>query len=321
MENQMQAFDLAATFGLADMPPGNEIEGGDAPTIFTPQVDPDYKFRLELIRDMYGFWFSGEIAMRLIGHPGCGKTSIVEQWHARLNLPLLTVVAHPRMEIADLLGHYVPTSTGGLAFHYGPVARAAKEGCSVLIDEYYVLDPGVATGLNGILQGGMVVIPETGEAIRPKEGFRVFAATNPADVGSGYFGRNSQDAANNDRFITLKVDYPTPEEEIPVVKQVFLNSGEDESLAQMFAERMVDVAGRVRKQFVGESDEAGAIDVTLSTRALKRWANLMTIFSKVKSKDPVLYALERAVTNGTSKETAKAMHDIVEVVFGVGGAG
>ena len=317
----MKQYDLAATFGLTNLSSAMEIEGGDAPTPFTPTPDPDYKFRLELIRDMYGFWYSGEIAMRLIGHPGCGKTSIVEQWHAQLNLPLLTVVAHPRMEIADLLGHYVPTANGGLAFHYGPVARAAKEGWSVLIDEYYVLDPGVATGLNGILQGGMVLIPETGEVIRPKEGFRVFAATNPADVGSGYFGRNSQDAANNDRFITLNVDYPTPEEEIPIIKKVFVNGGEDESVAQMFAERMVDVAGRVRKQFVGESDDAGAIDVTLSTRALKRWANLMTIFSSVKEKDPVVYALERAVTNGTSKETAKAMHDIVEVVFGVGAGG
>ncbi len=310
-------FDLKATFSLPnEIPDGITVVGNDRPTEFTPEVDTDYKFRVDLIRDMMGFWVSGERAMLIIGHSGSGKTSMIEQWHARLNLSLLTVVAHPRMEIADLVGHFVPTATGGMEFHYGPVARAAKEGLSVLIDEYFVLDPGVATGLNALLQGGMLYIPETGEAIRPKEGFRVFAATNPADIGAGYFGRNTQDAANQDRFYTIRVGYPKAEEETPLVQKVLMQQGiEDEAVALMFAERMVDVANRVRNLYCGESDDAGAIDITLSTRSLKRWAALFMMFSQVEK--PEHYALQRAVTNRASRETAKAIHDVVDLVFGV----
>lgn len=307
-------FDLAQVFSVAGLPAGISVEGMDVPGEFTPAVDPDYVFRLDLMRDMVGFWFSGEVAMLVIGHSGCGKTSFIEQFHAKLNLPLMTTVAHPRMEIADLIGHYVPTADGGMAFHYGPVARAAKEGLSVLIDEYFVLDPGVATGLNALLQGGMLYIPETGEVIRPKAGFRVFAATNPADIGAGYFGRNTQDAANQDRFWTVKMAYPKPEEEIPLVKKVLENGVDDGDVAQMFAERMVDVANRVRKQYCGESDASNAIDVTLSTRSLKRWAALFCMFPKMER--PEHYSLDRAVTNRSSPETAKAIHDIVDLVFG-----
>lgn len=317
----MKSFKLNQVFSMPEISDDFEIEGRREPCQFTPEVDRDYVHRLDLIRDMFGFWVSGELAMLVIGHSGCGKTSFIEQWHACLNLPLLTVVAHPRTEIADLVGHYIPTESGGMAFHYGPIVRAAKEGWSVLIDEYFVLDPGVATGLNSFLQGGSLYIPETGEVIRPREGFRVFAATNPADIGAGYMARNTQDAANQDRFYTIKVGYPAPKEEIPLVSKVLLDMQiGDQGIADMYAEKMVDVANRVRKLYCGESDGANAIDATLSTRSLKRWAALFMLFAgndQATGMDrPQHYALQRAVTNRTSPETARAIHDIVDIVFG-----
>ena len=166
-----------------------------------------------------------------------------------------------------------------------------------------------------MLQGGVLYIPETGEVIRPAEGFRIFAATNPADIGAGFFGRNTQDAANQDRFWTVKVDYPTAAEEIPLVRKAHTTQGLDETIAQDCAERMVNVAGRVRKMYCGESDESDAIDITLSNRSLKRWAALFMLFTGVD--EPVHYALKRVVTNRAKPETAKAIHEVVELVFGV----
>ena len=318
-------YSVSERFGL-NLDAGHDmvVTGNDHPCQFTPPIDHGYKHRIDLIRDMFGFWVSGEIAMLQIGHSGCGKTSMIEQWHARLNLPLLTVVAHPRMEIADLIGHFIPTGDGGMAFHYGPVTRAALEGWSVLIDEYFVLDPGVATGLNAFLQGGMLYIPETGESIRAKEGFRIFAATNPADVGAGYFGRNNQDAANLDRFYVVQVPYPEAIDETPLIQQVLLDEGiGDDSVALLYAERMVSVANSVRKVYCGESDtsengnsslEAGSIDITMSTRTLKRWAKLFMLFNSMPEAE--IYSLNRALLNRASPESAQAIKNLVQVEFG-----
>lgn len=317
----MQQAEQVTTFDMGDLYPqhaalkGVSIEGLAQPGIYTPDIDPDYVHRLELLRDMYGFWVSEEVAMLIIGHSGCGKTSFVEQWHAKLNLPLMVVCAHPRMDISDLIGHYVPTENGGMKFHYGPVALAAIHGYSVLVDEYFVLDPGVATGLNTLLQGGMLIIPETGEVIRPKRGFRMFMATNPADVGAGYTGRNTQDAANLDRCYTIQVPYPTPQEEEPLVAKTLLAGGLEESNAKVYAERMVAVANSVRKLYCGTSNAKNALEITLSTRSLKRWASLFLLFSN--KEDGLLYALDRAVTNRASPTTAKAIQDFVKTEFGL----
>lgn len=313
---QVVSHNLNKVFKLNNPQVANyTVDGLDEPTAYTPVRNAEYVHRLDMVRDLFGFWISGERAMMIIGHSGCGKTTGVEQWHACLNLPLLVYVAHPRTEIADLIGCYVPDGQGGMAYAYGPLARAAKDGMSVLIDEYFVLDPGVATGINQLLQGGSIYIPETGEVIHPAEGFRVFAATNPADIGAGYHGRNQQDAANQDRFWTIRVDYPEPEVEIPLIKAVLLKGGMDDQAVDVYAEKMVDVAGRIRKLYVGESDAADAIEVTMSTRSLIRWAALFCLFGSMDK--PQHYALERAVTNRASRETAKAIHDTVDLVFGV----
>jgi cobaltochelatase CobS len=313
MQQAVKQFPIGATFGAPDIPPQAVITGMDQPNEFTPDRKPEYLFRKQYLRDMVGFFFSGDVALFMKGHKGCGKTTFVEQFHSALNLPLLTVNAHPRMEIADLIGHFIPNAAGGLEFHYGPVARAAKEGWSVLIDEYNLLDPGVSGGLNGLLQGGGVYIPETQEMLKPKEGFKVFAACNPADAALGYFGRNAQDAANEDRYWFIEMGYPTVEEETPLVERILL-AGLDAVNAKTFADKMVDVANRIRNQFMANSDAGDAMELTMSTRSLLRWAKMMLLFSKVDS--PLHYALERALTNRATKETKVAIHEVVHQVFG-----
>lgn len=307
--------DVGQTFGIA-MEGGYPIEGLDEPTDYTPTVDPDYVFRLEYMRLMLGFWFSGEIFLALVGHRGCGKTSFITQWHAKLNLPLLIVVAHQRMEIDDLIGRYLPTEDGSLCWHDGPVLTAAKEGLSVLIDEYYVLEPGVTTGLNGLLQGDMIVVPETGEVVRVAPGFRVFAATNPADPSAGYFGRNQQDAANLDRGWLLQMDYPTPEEELPLVVKELVDGGlPDAEIAKSIAEQMVDVANDIRGQFCGVSDKRSSLPITMSTRSLRRWAKVFCLFSKQKNR--AQFAMNIALTGRTDAQSAKAIMNMVDIKFGV----
>ena len=48
----------------------------------------------------------------------------------------------------------------------------------------------------------------------------------------------------------------------------------------------------------------------------KRWATLFMLFQSMGD-GALHFALKRVVTNRTSPETAKAIHDVVELVFGV----
>ena len=304
--NHQEVSTICAGFGLSSLA---------EPSQFTPVKKPHYNFRKELLQEMLGFFLMDKIAMKVMGYKSCGKTSVVEEFHAALNYPLISISCTPRTEAQDLIGKTIPTPEG-LKFSYGPLVLAAINGCSVMIDEYNVIDPGEATGLNQLIEGGTLFIPETGEVINPKPGFRVFATCNPADQAAGYFGRNEQDSANDDRFWTIWVNYPKPEEETPIITGVLSTVFEDQQ-AQVFSEKMVDVANRIRAAFMGESSDGNALETTMSTRGLMSWAKGMTVFHS--NPNVVHFALERAVTNNLprSSTSKEAIHQIVKDVFGI----
>ena len=303
--NKNQIQEIAQKFGLAVLAPG----------AFTPAINPSYNMSKELFREVLGFFMMGRVAIKLLGFKGCGKTTVVEQFHAALGYPLLTISCTPRTEAQDLIGKMLPTPEG-IRFVYGPVALAAKQGYSVMLDEYNVLDPGEATGLNQFLQGGALYIPETGEVITPQPGFRVFATCNPADRSLGLMGRNEQDSANDDRFWTVWVDYPKPEEEIPLV-EALLQAKFKADVAKAYAEKMVDVANKVRQNYMGESDKGNALEITMSTRGLLSWAQGMCVFATAEK--PLFFALERAVLGSLPRQSTSrvAINQFVKTVFGV----
>lgn len=280
---------------------------------WSPAIKPEYVFRKEHVIEMIGFIVMGDIAMKLIGPAGCGKTTLVEQFHAALNWPLLQPAVHAQMEASDLNGQLLPTDEG-FKYVYGHLINAARNGISVFLDEYNVLRAATTTSLNPLLEGGKIDIPETGETIVPKPGFRVFAAHNPNDRGLGYHGRNEMDVSNQERFWTVEVGYPMETEEQPIVKAV-LSEVFDDATADAYATKMVEVANRIRSQYMGNSQSADALEVTMSTRTLTRWARALGVFSNTSN--PVIFTLKRALTNSTSPESAEAIHAIVEDVFGL----
>lgn len=284
------------------------------PTPFTPAIDPRYEFRKELLVEMVAFWLTGKTSMKLMGYKGCGKTTLPEQFHAALNYPLLGISCTPRTEASDLIGKTIATPEG-LKYSDGPLVMGAKFGCSVMLDEYNVMDPGEATGANKLLEGGAIYIPETGEVVRKAPGFRIFASCNPADKSLGFFGRNEQDQANDDRFWTIWVDYPKPEDEAPIVQRILEQSFKTD-IAKAYAEKMVSVANKVRKAYMGESDGGGALETTLSTRGLTTWADGLIVCCDAEK--PVHFALARAVTNSLPRHssTKEAIHQIVTDEFG-----
>jgi cobaltochelatase CobS len=105
-----------------------------------------------------------------------------------------------------------------------------------------------------------------------------------------------------DRFWIVAVSYPDPELENEVLCRAALQ------LPELLRHKMIEVANEVRRLFMGESEETSAIEITMSTRVLVRWARLAIRFSGA----PLGYALDRALTFRAEQATREAIQQIVQ---------
>lgn len=299
---------------------GMKIQGFDRPWNYplmkTPPKLEDFVWDENLVLTMLIFWFSERRrAMKLIGHTGTGKTEGVLQWHAALNLPLQVIGVNPRTEAQQLMGMPM-TTANGLSFVDGPLVTAARYGHSVLVDEYNLMDPGEAGGLNAFLEGKPYTIPETGETIVPTPGFRIFATMNPKTAG--YRGRQKQDMANDARFMDCSVDYLAEDVETGLVRRLLakiyseLQNKPDEAALQERATLFVKAANDIRSQYMGVSDAGAALPCTMCTRTLLSWAETSAMAKSLlpDGKSAVHWALRAVLSTRQDPEVREALHVI-----------
>jgi hypothetical protein len=119
----------------------------------------------------------------LYGVPGTGKTAMVE---AAFPDELYTILGSGDTEVADLVGGYVQTPSGGFEWVDGVLTKAASEGKVLLIDEIGLIDPKVLSVVYGLMDGRRELVvtanPERG-TVKAQEGFYVVSATNPNVAG------------------------------------------------------------------------------------------------------------------------------------------
>jgi nitric oxide reductase NorQ protein len=119
----------------------------------------------------------------LYGPPGTGKTALLE---AAFGDELLTIIGTGDTEVADFVGGYIQTPSGGFEWVDGPLVQAIEEGKVLLIDEIGLIDPKVLSVVYGLMDGrGELRItqnPERG-VVKVQDGFYVVAATNPNAPG------------------------------------------------------------------------------------------------------------------------------------------
>lgn len=311
---KLQKYKIRDTFNLAEASPQAEIPGLEAGLPGVPAVDPQYVFEADRLRQFTMFWVGGFRSLMIEGDPSAGKTSFVEQIHARLNVPLYKVPCTPRTESYQLIGQLLPDENGKLRWRDGPVLRACREGTSCILDEYNVLDPGEATGLNMILEGYSWMIPETGEIITPARTTRFFVTQNAVDSKAQVAGRNVQDVANDDRFSYMQVDYLRADLEKELVKRHLMSGQIPEDLAKTIANICVDVANSVRTAF---RNDVAEIEKPLSTRVVLRWAKYTVMYQnllKSQNKSGLHYAINQAVRLPTAM--AKAVNEMITTVAG-----
>lgn len=119
----------------------------------------------------------------LYGSPGCGKTALVE---AAFGEDCYTLLGTGDVEVADLIGGYVQTPSGGFIWQDGDLIKAAEEGKVYFIDEIGLIDPKVLSVLYGLMDGRREITinanPERG-TVKAHPDFYVVAATNPNAPG------------------------------------------------------------------------------------------------------------------------------------------
>ncbi len=306
-----QAFSIAQVFGIP-APARMTVEGFADDTHPRIPVRRDYVFRKEPLRDVLAFLGNphGD-GLYVTGPTGSGKTSLIAQIAARLNWPVHAVTCHGRLELNDLIGQFTLIN-GSMQFVHGPLSQSVRDGHVLILNEIDLMDPSELAGLNDILEGQPLVIPQNGgEVIRPHPKFRLVATGNSAGAGdpSGlYQGVLRQNLAFLDRFRLIEIGYPEPELEDAVLAKTV------PAIPTAIREKMIRVANEVRKLFVGGDEGPGMLSVTMSTRGLLRWASLTVAFKGAPN--ALEYALDRALTLRAEPEQRLAIHRIAADVFG-----
>ncbi|MHB8408312.1 MAG: AAA family ATPase [Acidiferrobacterales bacterium] len=278
-----------------------------------PRKIKNYIFRKDVLRDVLAFLTAPHgSGLFLTGPTGAGKSSAMTQVAARLNWPVQETTGNGRRELSDLIGHYTLAKDGSMQFVYGPLATAVREGHIMILNEADLMDPAELAGLNGILDGMPLVIPEhEGEVIQPHPKFRFVATGNSAGQGDStglYQGVLRQNIAFLDRFRVVEVGYPDPADEVALLKKVAPFIPGD------IAQAMVKVANDIRTLFLGDGNGQQKITTTMSTRGLISWAMVSGSFKTAPS--PLAYTFKQVMLNKVDRVEREAILQVARAVFG-----
>lgn len=255
-----------------------------------------------------GVWFSGP--------KGAGKTTVIEQFCARLGLPVASLTCNREFRIADAVQSktLIPNDNGGMTIVPvdGPLGIAMREGFPVVLNELDLADPAELTGLNDIVDRGIYVVPDSGEVIEATPGFMVMAAANSngaGDLTGEYAGVATMNAALMSRFYKFEVSYPSPAEELDVLRQTGLVTTENEAIA----EKVCEIAGLLRKAY-----ESGAQGLTspISTREVIDITEAVGAFAHLADKgiSPMRYAFNLCYGNGLPPAAKQAVEQVIDRV-------
>lgn len=225
--------------------------------------DPDYVWSDDLLRDLLVVWQVnlkrpvGTPALRsalITGTTGSGKSSGVKQLTAELGVPLMKI--NCAKEKAEAMLYSVGLKGAETVIEKGILLLAMEKGLPLLIDEVNVLTEDEQISLFSVLDEGIFVIPETGEVVRAKHGFMIFATRNPSAEmkgGGPYGGTHMLNAAFARRFTThIRRDDPDEETMANIVdkkaKATIMEKGKpvERSIGMDIARKMAKVATQLK---------------------------------------------------------------------------
>ncbi|WFC94542.1 hypothetical protein MBRA1_001174 [Malassezia brasiliensis] len=148
------------------------------------------------------------------GPTSAGKTSAVEYLARRTGHRFVRINNHEHTDVQEYLGAYASDASGRLVYTEGLLVTALRRGDWIVLDELNLAPTDVLEALNRLLDDNReLLIPETGEIVRPHPHFMLFATQNPPGA---YAGRKMLSRALRNRFVELHFD-DVPETELATI--------------------------------------------------------------------------------------------------------
>ena len=293
-------------FGIKEAPEAAVVTVG--PT--ARKINQNYVFDPIKLKKL-AVWISNVPGYRnifLVGPPGTGKTSILQEFAARMGLAYGSVSCSGDMRYEALFGRRELVN-GTTKYVSTGLAERWQNGGIFVLNELFRMDPGEAMRLVDALdENGILTNPETGEILPRHPMFRLAATSNSGGFGDetgSYVGEKSQSFALRDRFVFLQFDRMTETQEremllsaVPALKSV------PDVVKNMFA-----VAKIVRDSFVGNG---GGLHVDISPRGLVRWGNTIVAYNSMRNMPAFEESFKDTILNGAPEVTVNTVLDIVK---------
>lgn len=277
---------------------------------FVPALDKSYVFPVwgaEILNIL-----SFEKRLYVFGPTGSGKTSAIKWIAGAFNIPVYEITGHSRLEFPELVGSY-HLANQNMVWQDGPLTMAMRNGGIFLLNEQSLLDPATAAGLNTILDGSPLLIPETGECVKAHDAFVYIATDNTNGCGDTtglYAGTLRQNQALMSRFPLVKADYLAPQIEAKILERAC------PTLPQDVREKMLQFVGEARLGNDPKSDNP--LSMTISPRDYIRWGKLIVSFDALRgaTSEPLpLYCMRRAFLYRASEADAMTLTALYQKIF------
>ncbi len=228
----------------------------------------------------------------LQGPPGTSKSTLLRAVAEEAGIPFFLVEGSADLTPQKLVGTFNPAKVVAEGFkpeffEPGPLVQAMLSGGLLYIEEFNRMPEEAMNALIRAAEEREIAVPRLG-TVRARESFRIVCAMNPYDdVGTAKVSR-----ALLERFVMLRVDYQSREEEIEIVLR------RTSSRTRWLVELAVDAARATRRHpavRMGASVR-GAIDMVLIAEQLAggkplafddlKLAAVMALSPKIWLRDP-----------------------------------